>query len=76
MAARFPFVKEARRLGLMAALELDRDGADIVRTCIDRGLLVNCTHETVLRVVPATNVPVALLDEGLDILEAVLAEVG
>jgi len=70
---RFPFVKEIRRLGLMAAAELDRPGGDIVRACIARGVLINCTHETVLRIIPATNVPQDLLDEGLDIVERVLA---
>jgi predicted acetylornithine/succinylornithine family transaminase len=72
--SRFPFIREVRRLGLMSALDLDRPGAEIVKTCIDRGVLTNCTHETVLRIIPATNVPQKLLDEGLDILETVLAE--
>ncbi len=73
---KFPFVREIRRLGLMAACELDRPGVDIVNTCLDRGLHINCTHETVLRLVPATNVPEEVLDEGLEILEGVLAEQG
>jgi acetylornithine/N-succinyldiaminopimelate aminotransferase len=76
MKDKFPFVREVRRLGLMSCLDLDRPGSDLVRTCIDKGLLLNCTHETVVRVVPATNVKKELLDEGLDILEAVLSEQG
>jgi len=71
---RFVFVKDVRRLGLMAACELDRPGAGIVKACLERGLHVNCTHETVLRIIPATNVPEAILGEGLDILEGALAE--
>jgi acetylornithine/N-succinyldiaminopimelate aminotransferase len=71
---RFPFAKEVRRLGVMAALELDRPGSEIVKRCLAKGLHVNCTHDTVLRVVPAANCPEDVLDEGLGILEAVLAE--
>ena len=74
MRDRFEFAKEVRRLGLMAALELDRPGAEIVKRCLAKGLHVNCTHDTVLRVVPAANCPEDVLDEGLGILEAVLAE--
>jgi predicted acetylornithine/succinylornithine family transaminase len=74
--ARFGFVQEVRRLGLMSAVELNRPGAGVVKTCLERGLHVNCTHETVVRVIPATNVPADVLDEGLDILEGVLAELG
>ncbi len=35
---------------------------------------MNCTHETVLRIIPAANCPEDVLDEGLGILEGVLAE--
>jgi predicted acetylornithine/succinylornithine family transaminase len=72
--AKFPSVKAVRRLGLMSALDLDRPGADIVKACMNRGVLVNCTHETVIRIVPATNVTHKILDEGLGVLAAVLAE--
>jgi len=71
---RFPFAKAVRRLGVMAALELDRPGAEIVKRCLAKGLHVNCTHESVLRVVPAANCPEDIFDEGLGILESVLAE--
>lgn len=74
MRDRFAFAKEVRRLGVMAALELDRPGAEIVKRCLAKGLHVNCTHDTVLRVVPAANCPEDVLDEGLGILESVLAE--
>jgi predicted acetylornithine/succinylornithine family transaminase len=74
MKAKFPFAKEVRRFGLMSALELDRPGAGIVRACLEKGLHVNCTHETVLRIIPAANCPDDVLDEGLGILEGVLAE--
>ncbi|MHC4198607.1 MAG: aminotransferase class III-fold pyridoxal phosphate-dependent enzyme, partial [Planctomycetota bacterium] len=76
MKARFPFAKEVRRFGLMSALELDRPGAGIVKACLEKGLHVNCTHETVLRIIPAANCPEDVLDEGLGILEGVLAEQG
>jgi predicted acetylornithine/succinylornithine family transaminase len=76
MKSKFAFAKAVRQLGLMCALELDCPGAEIVKKCLAKGLHINCTHETVIRLIPATNVPRDVLDEGLGMLEGVLAEEG
>jgi acetylornithine/N-succinyldiaminopimelate aminotransferase len=60
-------VREVRGLGVMVGMELSRPGADLAAACLRDGLLVNCTHERVMRFVPAANVERALLDEGLEI---------
>lgn len=36
---------------------------------------MNCTGATALRLIPAANVPEDVLDEGLGILEGVLADI-
>jgi 4-aminobutyrate aminotransferase-like enzyme len=36
--------------------------------CLDRGLHINCTHDTVLRVMPPLNITREVLDEALTIL--------
>ena len=41
----------------MIGVELLVEGADIVRKCMDRGLLINCTQQTVIRLLPAMNLP-------------------
>ncbi len=63
-----PLVAEVRGVGLMIGLELAQNGADLVAKCLERGLHVNCTHNTVLRIMPPLNITQAQLDEGLDIL--------
>ncbi len=60
-------VREVRGLGLMVGMELTRPGADLAAACLEAGLLVNCTHGTVMRFVPAMTVTGAILDEGLEI---------
>ena len=60
-------VREVRGLGLMIGMELTRPGADLAAACLEAGLLVNCTHESVMRFVPAMTVDRGTLDEGLDI---------
>jgi predicted acetylornithine/succinylornithine family transaminase len=68
-------VDELRVRGLMIGLQLSIDGGPIVQRCIDRGLLINCTQQTVLRLLPAMTLRDDQLDEGCEILGEVLKEV-
>ena len=56
----------------MIGVELAVDGAAVVQACLQKGLLINCTHGTVLRLLPALTLTDEQLDEGCDILEEVL----
>jgi len=71
---RFPFIREVRVAGMMIGIDLDRSGADIVGRALEKGLNINCTHDTVLRMLPALNVTRAELEEGISILVAALEE--
>lgn len=72
LKSRCPILREVRVKGVMVGLELSVPGADIVKRCLDRKLLVNCTHNTIIRLLPALNLPDALFDEGCAILEEAL----
>jgi len=69
---RYSVVKEVRGLGLMVGLELNIEGKAIVDKCIERGLLINCTHANVLRLMPALNVSKKEVDKAIAILNEVL----
>ncbi len=47
-------------------------GPDIVNQCMERGLLINATQNTVLRLAPPLTISDAELDEGLAILKDVI----
>jgi predicted acetylornithine/succinylornithine family transaminase len=68
------FIREVRILGVMIGIELSIDGTAAVKACMDRKLLINCTHNTVLRLLPAMNLTEEQVNEGCDILAEVLAE--
>jgi predicted acetylornithine/succinylornithine family transaminase len=73
----FPWkTKEVRRAGLMAALELSETGKGkgIVDYCRAKGVLVNCTHDTALRLLPPLTVSKTELDEGLKVIGAALRD--
>jgi len=65
-------IKEVRGMGLMLGVELNMPGAEIVKKCLEKGLLINCTHDTILRIMPAMNVTKKELDFGLKILTDIL----
>jgi predicted acetylornithine/succinylornithine family transaminase len=72
LKSRCPWIADVRIKGVMIGLELTIDGTPVVRGCLERKLLINCTHGTVIRLLPAMNLTDAELDAGCDILEAVL----
>ncbi len=74
MVKKYSVVKEARGRGVMCGIELNRPGAPVFQYCLDNRVRLNCTHETVVRILPAMNVPRQALDEGLDVLDEALAK--
>ena len=63
-----PLITEVRGAGLMIGVELAQNGADLVTRCLEKGLYINCTHDTVLRLMPPLNITCEILDEALAIL--------
>jgi acetylornithine/N-succinyldiaminopimelate aminotransferase len=72
LKGRCPFITDIRAKGAMIGVQLSVEGASVVQKCLQRGLLINCTHATVLRLLPALNLSDEHLDEGCDILDEVL----
>jgi acetylornithine/N-succinyldiaminopimelate aminotransferase len=68
----FPaLVKEVRGYGLMVGMELTREGESIVQTLRDRGVLLNCTSQTVLRFLPPLIVEERHITETLGLLREI-----
>lgn len=71
----FNFIRQIRGKGLMLAIELKIEGSTIVDRCLQRGLLINCTQNNILRLLPAMNITKDEVDKGLDVLYGVLKKV-
>ncbi|MCK9572668.1 MAG: aspartate aminotransferase family protein [Candidatus Omnitrophica bacterium] len=69
---KYPLIKDVRGIGLMVGIELNCEGSAIVQSCMEMGLLINCTHSCVLRMMPALNVNKKQIDQALVILENAL----
>jgi acetylornithine/N-succinyldiaminopimelate aminotransferase len=61
-------VRDVRVRGVMVGIELAIEGAAVVKSCLERRLLINCTHGTVIRLLPAMNLTVEQAHQGCDIL--------
>jgi acetylornithine/N-succinyldiaminopimelate aminotransferase len=76
LADRFAFVREIRGEGLMLGMELSIEGAAFVNEGLAQGLIFNCTHDRVLRFLPAFTIQKKDVQEFLKRLEVVLATTG
>lgn len=67
----FSFIQEVRGRGLMIGVELTIPGKQLVLDAMEQGLLMNCTHDTVLRFLPPYIVTEKEIDRGIGILKRV-----
>ena len=67
-------IRELRIRGMMIGIDLTVPSMPAVAKCMERGVLVNATHDTVLRLLPALNVSAEQVDEGCEVIAEVLRE--
>jgi acetylornithine/N-succinyldiaminopimelate aminotransferase len=70
----FSIIDSVRGQGLMVGIQLTMPGAKIVEQCLERGLRINCTQETVLRFMPPMIVTKEQIDKAIDIFKHVLGD--
>ena len=73
MASRLPAVREVRGEGLIWGIDLDRPAAPVVEAALERGLLINRTSDTVIRLLPPYVITAGEIDEGIALLEDAIA---
>jgi acetylornithine/N-succinyldiaminopimelate aminotransferase len=70
----FPKVRESRGLGLLVGLALDVPGKPVVEACRERGFLINCTQDTILRFAPPLIVREDEIDQLVEALQGLFTE--
>ncbi len=63
-----PWVQEIRVCGLMVGIELAVEATPVVAGCLERGVLVNCTQGSVVRLLPAMTLTDEQLTEGCEVV--------
>jgi acetylornithine/N-succinyldiaminopimelate aminotransferase len=72
MKEQSPLIQDVRVKGAMIGVQLGVEGGPVVAECLKRGLLINCTHQTVIRLLPAINVTDEQIDDGCATIRDVL----
>jgi predicted acetylornithine/succinylornithine family transaminase len=73
LATRFDFIREVRGEGLILGVDLSIEGAPFVQEALRKSLLINCTHDHILRLLPPFIISSKDVAEFLRKFEAVLA---
>jgi acetylornithine/N-succinyldiaminopimelate aminotransferase len=72
LAKKYTFIRDVRGCGLMIGMELDFSGKQTVLDAMAEGLLINCTHDTVLRALPPYILTEQDVDRAIRVLDKVL----
>jgi acetylornithine aminotransferase/acetylornithine/N-succinyldiaminopimelate aminotransferase len=75
LATRFDFIREVRGEGLILGIDLTCDGAPIIQEALRRGVIINCTHDHILRLLPPFIISKRDITEFLKRFESVLSAV-
>ncbi|HUU49612.1 MAG TPA: acetylornithine transaminase [Nitrospinota bacterium] len=68
---KYDFIKDLRGRGLMIGMEIDFEGKKIVELCAEKGFIINCTMERILRFLP----PLMIGEKEVDLLIDMLNEI-
>ncbi len=72
LQGRHASIREVRGQGLMLGLELTQPCADLIPAAMAEGLLINCTHGTVLRFLPPYIIEEEEVDQAVAIVDKLL----
>lgn len=61
-------VEEVRVLGMMIGVQLHVEGGPVVQKCLDNNVLINCTQNVVIRLLPAMNLSIEDAERGCDVV--------
>jgi acetylornithine/N-succinyldiaminopimelate aminotransferase len=75
LQSELPLIRELRIRGMMIGIELNVPAGAAVQKAMQRGVLLNVTHDTVVRLLPAMNITEEQVDQGCEAIAEVLREI-
>lgn len=70
------YIRSIRGMGLLIGVELAEPGAPLVKEALEEKLVINCTSENIIRIMPPLNIDMKALTEGMDIFEKLILAKG
>lgn len=75
LKSKYSFIKEVRGTGLMLGIELDIPGDAIVKKCLEKGLVINCTQEKTIRFLPPFTINRKDIDSAINTLDKIFKNI-
>ncbi len=75
LQSELPLIRDLRIRGMMIGIELNVPAVAAVQKAMQRGVLLNVTHDTVVRLLPAMNITEEQVDQGCEAIAEVLREI-
>ena len=76
LASKYSFIKEVRGMGLLLGMEIDGNGAEIVKRCLEKGQVINAVQGNTLRFVPPLTISKKEIDGLVAVLDDIFASMG
>lgn len=67
-------IRDLRVRGMMIGIELSINATKAVDLCRERGVLINVTHDTVIRLLPPINISAEEVDDGAEVVADVIRQ--
>ncbi len=74
LKGRHAVIEDVRGLGLLLGMKLKIDGAPLVKECMQKGFLINCIQDRILRFIPPLIISEKEIDELVECLEGILTD--
>jgi acetylornithine/N-succinyldiaminopimelate aminotransferase len=71
---RHAIIEDVRGLGLLLGMKIKIDGAPVVKQCMQKGFLINCIQDHILRFIPPLIISDEEIDQLIECLDRILAE--
>lgn len=65
-------IEAVRGIGLLCGIKLNRTGSEIVNACLERGFLINCIQDNILRFAPPLIITRAEIDALIECLDQIM----
>lgn len=72
---KYKFITKIKGKGLIIGVELAVDGQNIVQKCFEKGLIINCLKNNILRFIPPLIIKREEIDSAVKILDEVFGEI-
>ena len=69
-----PSIEDVRGMGLLLGMKMKIDGAPIVKQCMQKGFLINCIQDKILRFIPPLIIETSEIDGLIVCLDKILSE--